>query len=96
MLWYDKINSSEEIDVAKSNNGEYCMVCHYWFFDHGFKFQNFFCNGCYDLTMLCLIISDIAITTVKIIDSSCIFYDISKLEAIHLLKNYVVDDRGYM
>ena len=25
------------------------MVCHYWFFNHGFKFQNFFSNGCHDL-----------------------------------------------
>ena len=30
-----------------------------------FKFQNSICNGCHDLTMLCLNISNIAIITVK-------------------------------
>ena len=35
------------------------------FFNHGFKFQDSICNGCHDLTTLCLNISDIAIITVK-------------------------------
>ena len=51
MLYYDKIDISEGIDPAKS------IVCHYWFFNHGFEFQDSVCNGCYDLTMLCLIIT---------------------------------------
>ena len=29
-------------------------------FNHGFKFQNSICNGCHNLTMLCLNLSDIA------------------------------------
>ena len=33
------------------------------FFNHGFKFQDSVCNGCHDLTMLCLNLSDIAIIT---------------------------------
>ena len=42
------------------------MICHYWFFNHGFKFQNYVCNGCHDLTKLCLNISNIAIITLKL------------------------------
>ena len=34
-------------------------------FNHGFKFQDSICNGCHDLKMLCLNISDITIITVK-------------------------------
>ena len=41
------------------------MVCHYWFFNHGLKIQDSVCNGCHYLTMLCLNISDITITTAK-------------------------------
>ena len=37
------------------------MVCHYWLFNHGFKFQHPVCNGCHDLTMLCLNLSDLTI-----------------------------------
>ena len=62
------------------------MVCHYWFFNHRFKFQDSVCYGCHDLTMLCLNISDIAIITVKGVDYRCIIHDISKSEAIHSFK----------
>ena len=50
---------------TKSNNSKEYIICHYWVFNHGFEFQDSICNGCHDLTMLCLDISDIAIITVK-------------------------------
>ena len=27
------------------------MYSHYWYFNHGFKFQILVCNGCHDLLM---------------------------------------------
>ena len=63
------------------------MICHYFFFNHGFKFQNYVCNGCHDLTMLSVNISDFAIITVKNIDYRCSVHNISKFEAINLLEN---------
>lgn len=54
------------------------------------------CNGCHDLTMLCFIISDIAIITIKGDDHCYIIHEISKSEAIHLLKTSVLDDRGHI
>ena len=71
------------------------MICHYWFFNHGFKFQDSICNVCHDLTMLSLNIRDIAIITVQNVDYRCIIYNISKSEAINLLKNSALEDRGY-
>ena len=44
------------------------MICRYWFFNRGFKFQDCLCNGWHDLTMLCLNISDIAVITVENVD----------------------------
>ena len=64
MLYYDRIDISEGIDLTKSNESKERMIFHYWCFDHGFKFQDHVCNDCRDL-MLCLNISDIAIITVK-------------------------------
>ena len=52
-MYYNRIDLSEGIDLAKSNNSKECMVCHYWYFNHGFKFQNFVCNGCHGLMMIC-------------------------------------------
>ena len=48
------------------------MIYHYWFFNHGFEFQNSVCNVCHDLAMLSANISDIAIITIKNIDYRCI------------------------
>ena len=62
------------------------MICHYWFFNHGFKFQNSVCNGWHDLTKLRVNISDIAIITVENVDYRSIIYN-SKYELINLLKN---------
>ena len=52
MLHYDKTDLSKGIDPLKSNNSKECMVCHYWVFNHGFKYQDSVCNGWHDLLML--------------------------------------------
>ena len=72
------------------------MVCHYWFFNHGFKFQDSICNSCRDVAMLCLNISSIINIAVKGLDYHCIIRDVSKSETIRLLDNYVLDDRSYI
>ena len=39
MLYYDKINISEGIDINKTSASKECDICHYWYFlDKGFKF----------------------------------------------------------
>ena len=93
MLYYDRIDVSEAIDLAKSNNSKENMICRYLFFNRGIKFQDYVCNVCHDLSMLCLNISNIAIITVKNVDYFCIMYNISKSEAINLLKRSVLEDR---
>ena len=49
---------SGAIDSATSNNSNECMNFCNWLFNHGLNFQDYVCNGCYDLIMLCLNISD--------------------------------------
>ena len=92
MLYYNKIDLSKGINVAKSNNSKESIVWHYWYFNHRFKFPNSICNGCHDLFMLCLNISNITIITSKVIDYCCIIHNISKPDAINLLENSVLDD----
>ena len=64
-MYYDRIDLREGIDPANSNNRKECMVCHYWFLNHGFRFQDYVCIGCHDLLISCFNITNIAITTVK-------------------------------
>ena len=68
------------------------MISRHWFFYHGFRFQDSVCNGCHDLKMLSVNISNIAITTIKNVDYLCIIRNISKSEAIKLLKSSVLED----
>ena len=72
------------------------MIRHYWFFNHGFKFQDSVFNGCYDLTKLSVNISDNTIITVKKNDYCCIIHNISKSEEINFLKNFMLEDREYI
>ena len=51
MLYYNNIDINKEIDPTKSSKSGKCMICHYFVFNHGFKFQDYVCNGCHDLTM---------------------------------------------
>ena len=46
---------------------------------------------CHDLSMMCLVI-----ITSKNVDYCDIMYGISKSEAIYLLENSVLEDRGYI
>ena len=36
MLYYDRIYLNAGIIVAKSENSKECIVCHYWYLNHGF------------------------------------------------------------
>ena len=62
------------------------------FFNHGFEFQDYVYNGCHNLTMLCLNISDVGIITIKNVDYRCIIHSINKSEAINLLANFVLGE----
>ena len=46
--------------------------------------------------MLSVNISNITIITVNNVDILCIIHNISESEAINLLKNSVLEDRGYI
>ena len=88
MLYYDRIDISKGTDPTKSNKIRECMICHYFFLNQEFKFQDYVCNDCHDLTMLSVNISNIAIFTVKNVDYCCNIHKISKYETINLLKKF--------
>ena len=72
------------------------MICHYWFFNHGIKFQDSVCNDCHVFTMLSVNISDIPIIAIKYFAYRFITQNISRSEAINLLKNFVVENGAYL
>ena len=88
MIYFDRIDVSEGIDVNKTSASNECDVCHYWhFLNYSFKFQPNVCNRCHDLLMMSINLSDIAILNNKGFEYRCIISLISKNEAINLMQN---------
>ena len=83
MLYFNKTDVTEVIDVNKTSESNMCNICHYWYFlDKGFNFQSYVCNRCHDLLMMSISISDIAILSIKRADCPCII--IAELAKVRL------------
>ena len=82
MLYYKRIDISEEIDPTKTNKSKECMFRRYWFFNHGFKSQDSVCNCCHDLTMLSFNIRDIAIITLKLLIIALLFTTLANMKQL--------------
>ena len=88
MLYYDRSDVSEGIDVNKSSLSKECDICHYWYYlDKEFKLESYVFNGCYDVLMMSVNLSNIAILNIKGADYCCIINEISKSDAINLPQN---------
>ena len=71
-----------------------CDIFHYWYFlNYSFKFQPNFWNGCHDLLMLSMNLSDIGILNIKGSDYHCIISLISKKKVINLMENADLDKK---
>ena len=97
MLWYQKIDISEGIDVSKTSASKECEAYHYCFFKGiGFKFQKHVCNKCHDLVTIAYSLKDIAILNAKGNTYRCILMGISKNEGLKRLNNSVTYDKGVL
>ena len=86
MLQYERIDVSEGIDLNKSDKSKECMAYHYWYFkDIGYKYEPNVCNKCHDLSM-----------AVYDLNYRCYVLHMSKNDAIKLLNNSVLDNKGVL
>ena len=87
MLYYDRIDVSEGIDVNKTSASKECDICHYcYFLNYGFNFQPNVCNRCHDLLIMSMNLSDIAMLNINGSDYCCMISLISTNEAIVIAK----------
>ena len=83
MLYYDRIDVSQEIDDDKTSQSKECDICHNWYFlNKEFTFQLNVFNECRDLSMISMNLSDIAILNTKGADYCCNIRAMSKTEDI--------------
>ena len=89
MLYYNRINISEGMDVNKTIEWKKkCDISHNWcFLEKGFKFTVDACNGCHDVLMMSMNLRDIAILHVHSAYYCCIITWISWSKAIKLMQN---------
>ena len=91
MLYFDRIDVSERIDVKKTSASKEYDIFHYWYFwyfsigNYSFKFQSNVCNGRHDLLMMPISLSDIAILNIKGSDHYCTISLVHKNRGINLL-----------
>ena len=66
MLYFDRIDVSEGIDVNKTSGSKGCDIWHYWYsLNYSFKLQTNVCNRCHDLLMMSINLSNIAILNIS-------------------------------
>ena len=95
ILYFDRLDVSERIDINKTSESKEWDVCHYWYFlNKGFKFQPFVSNRFHDLLMMCMNLSDIAILNIKKADYCCIISRIIKSETINLMQYINVNEKS--
>ena len=74
MLYLNRINFSEGVDIDKTMASKDCDTCHYWYFlNYSFRFQSNVCNRCNDFfKMISMNLSNITILNIKLSDYGCI------------------------
>ena len=81
---FNGTNVSEGIHPTKSDISKEYMICRQCFLNHEFTFQDCISSACHDLTIFCLNISDIPITTVNNVYYFWVFHNISRSAEINL------------
>ena len=97
MLEYERIVTSEGIDLNKPDKSKEFMICHYWYFlNKNFKYEQYLRNGCHDLMQKTMNFNDVAIVSIKGSDYKIHFWYMCKNDAINLLSNSVLDNKGVL
>ena len=95
MQEYNRINISKEIGINKRNASKECDICHYWHFkDIGFKYKPYICNSCHGLMQKAINFNDVAIASIKGSDYRIHFWYINKNDAINILVNSSLNEKG--
>ena len=80
MLCYYRIYVSAGIDITKMKALTEYSSWHYWYFlDKEFKFQPYICNGCHDMLMLSMSLSNIAILSINGLVIAALLLELAKV-----------------
>ena len=81
MLYYDRIDVCEGIDINKTIASKECDICHNWhFLNKGLKFQPYVYNKCHDLLMMFMNLSDIGILNIQVLIIAVLLVGLAKVK----------------
>ena len=85
MLCFNRINIYDGIDINKTSVSKDCNISHYWYFQiKCLGFQPDDCNGCHNVLMMFMNLSNIATLKIHGADYCCITSRIIKSNTINL------------
>ena len=79
MIYCSKTGLTEGVNLTRRKSSKECIVCHYWYFNHRFKFKKPVCNGYHDLIMMSPDFNNIALISIKGHDYCCIIHSVEIL-----------------
>ena len=84
MISYERIDKSDSTDFNKSKGSKACMICPYWYFSDGFKYQPCVCNECHEFNRVVQYLEDFFIVTVQSIDYRVYIVGIDKKKQLYI------------
>ena len=97
MLEYEKNDVSEEIDINKSGKSKEFNLCHYWYFlSKNFTYEPYLCNGCHDLMQKTVSFNSVVVVSVNGSNYRIHFCSMSKSDAVNLLNNSSLSNKGVL
>ena len=69
MLYFDRIDISEGINIYKTSASKEFDIFHFWYFsDKGLNFQPYMFNGCHEVLIMFMNLCNIAIINIDGVD----------------------------
>ena len=94
MISYKRIGFGKYIDL--SGKGTRCMICNYSYFSDGYKYQPYVLNECHDFSMAVMNLSDFFIINIKGIGYRVYISDIDIRDAVNILNNSNLSNKGVL
>ena len=66
----------------------------WYFLDKNFKYEPYLCNGCHDLMQKAINFNNVAVVSVKGSDYRIHFWYMNKNDAINIMKNSKLHEKG--
>ena len=91
MISYEKISG-----YNNNKEGVKCMVCNHYYSTNKFDYQRYVCNNCHNFSMTVMDLNDFFVLNIKVDDYRVYISGIDKKEAMIILKQSVLVDKGVL